>query len=198
MLNVCFALGGLAICIALVAGVLVTRNMDTKGSVAGRKISPQKFSLVAGGALLIISILVRVAFVLTDRQQHPIVAKVASPSVGATRGIAPVGIPQGIPQALPQTAPDLPRAWNADGTITDVSKWPTVEVPPHGDSALAPGAGGRHLVWAGSGFTVYCDYGDGHKEVTPCHDGNIVGGHVHGDGDALLYASYAYAKMGEK
>lgn len=106
-------------------------------------------------------------------------------------------------QALPQDAPDLPRAWNADGTITDQSKWPRIQVPPHGDSVRVPSVFGGHIVWGGSGFTIHYVYADGREcvlgDASPsCGDGNIVSGYARNNGDILIYASYAYARQDEK
>jgi hypothetical protein len=108
-----------------------------------------------------------------------------------------------VTRALPQNAPDLPRAWNADGTMTDPSKWPRVQVPPHGDSVRVPNVFGGHLVWGGSGFKVHCVYADGNERIVgdekdPCSDGNIVSMYARNDGGTVLHASYAYAKMSEK
>ncbi len=107
-------------------------------------------------------------------------------------------------RALPHDAPDLPRAWNPDGSLTDVSKWPQVQVPPYGDSVHVPNIFGGHVVWGGSGFKVHCIYGsDGHEGTVgdsehPCSDGNIVESYARNQGGTLLYASYAYARKGEK
>ncbi|NNM83892.1 hypothetical protein HKL94_01585 [Candidatus Parcubacteria bacterium] len=130
----------------------------------------------------------------------PFGGRMMSPTVGKPQHAVQRVVPM---RALPQSAPNLPRAWNADGTITDMSKWPRVRVPPHGDSVRVPNIFGGHLVWGGSGFKVHCVYADGHEGIIgnandPCSDGNIVSMYAHNDGGVLLYASYAYAKMGEK
>lgn len=106
-------------------------------------------------------------------------------------------------EILPQDAPNLPWAWNADGSITDTSKWPRVKVPPHGDSDHVPGLFDGHVVWGGSGFEIHYRYSDGHicifGDARPsCGDGAVVEGWAHNKGDTLLYASYAYAHKGEK
>jgi len=105
--------------------------------------------------------------------------------------------------ALPQNSPNLPRAWNADGSMTDSSKWPRVQVPPHGDSVHVPSVFGGHIVWGGSGFKIHYVYSDGHECIigdtsSSCSDGNIVEGYARNEGDTPLYASYAYAYQNEK
>ena len=106
-------------------------------------------------------------------------------------------------RALPQDTSDLPRAWNPDGSMTDPSNWIRVSVPPHGNSAHVPNIFGGHVVWGGSGFKVYYEYSDGHScavgDTSPnCGDGDIVASYAHNDGETLAYASYAYARQGEK
>ncbi|MBI5793786.1 hypothetical protein HZA87_01725 [Candidatus Uhrbacteria bacterium] len=106
-------------------------------------------------------------------------------------------------RALPQDGSGgLPRAWNTDGTITDTTKWPKVQVPPHSDSTHVPHNFDGHLVWL-SGFEVHCLYADGHEGIIgdrdrPCSNGDIVASYVHNDGDAPQEASYAYASRFEK
>ncbi len=111
----------------------------------------------------------------------------------------------GIPLAnvLPRDAPDVPRAWKTDGSMTDTSTWPRVQIPPYGNSAHVPGIFDGHVVWGGSGFTIHCVYTDGHEGIVgdmnrPCNDGNIISSYVRNEGGTVLYASYAYAKRGEK
>ncbi len=111
----------------------------------------------------------------------------------------------GIPLAsvLPRDAPDLPRAWKTDGSMTDTSTWPRVQVPPYGNSAHVPGIFDGHVVWGGSGFKIHCVYADGHECIMgdtsrPCKDGDVVTSYVRNEGGTVLYASYAYAKRGEK
>lgn len=106
-------------------------------------------------------------------------------------------------RALPHDTPDLPRAWNPDGSPTDVSKWPQVQVPPKGDSVHVSNLFGGHVVWGGSGFEVHCVYSDDSEGIVgdiqhPCSDGNIVESYARNKGDTLLYARYAYANKGEK
>ncbi len=130
----------------------------------------------------------------------PFGGRMMSPTVEKPQPVAQRVVPM---RALPRNTLNLPRAWNADGTITDMSKWPRVRVPPHGNSVRVPNIFGGHLVWGGSGFKVHCVYADGHEGIIgntndPCSDGNIVSMYAHNDGGVLLYASYAYAKMGEK
>lgn len=109
---------------------------------------------------------------------------------------------------LPNDAPDLPRAWNADGTMTDVGGWPRVQIPLYGNSVSVPAVFRHHLVWGGSGFEVRCIYSDGREGVlgdrkNPCNDGDIVSYYFRDarsvkEGDIPLIAAYAYARMGEK
>ena len=107
-------------------------------------------------------------------------------------------------QAIPRDAPELPWAWNKDGSPTDMSKWPMVKIPADGgDSVHVPNIPGGHVVWAGSGFTVHCVYADGQEgivgdEDNPCSDGDIVKSYAHNEGETELYASYAYARQSEK
>jgi len=108
-----------------------------------------------------------------------------------------------LTRAFPQDAPNLPRAWNADGSMTDPSKWPRIQVPSNGDSVRVPSVFGGHIVWGGSGFKVRYVYSDGHECVigdtsASCGDGDIVAGYARNEGDTLLYASYAYARQDEK
>ncbi|MFH1178616.1 MAG: hypothetical protein V1711_02760 [bacterium] len=103
-----------------------------------------------------------------------------------------------LASVLPQNAPNIPWAWHMEQ-----SKWPRVLVPPHGDSVHVPGIFGGHIVWGGSGFKVHVLYSDGRECVlgntnAPCEDGNIVAGYAHNEGGTPLYASYAYARKGEK
>ena len=104
---------------------------------------------------------------------------------------------------LPQSLPNLPRAWNADGTMVDPSTWPRVIVPPYGDSLPVPVVFGSHVVWGGSGFKAHCVYADGHEGIIgdrfrPCSDGDMVKMYARNDGGTLIYASYAYARPGER
>lgn len=106
-------------------------------------------------------------------------------------------------RALPNDAPNLPRAWLADGSPSDMTKWPRVLVPPHGDSVPVPSVAGGHIVWGGSGFKIRYRYSDGREcalgdTSSSCGDGNIVEGFARNEGDTPLYASYAYASKGEK
>lgn len=106
-------------------------------------------------------------------------------------------------RALPNDAPNLPRAWLADGSTSDMTKWPRVLVPPHGDSVPVPSVAGGHIVWGGSGFKTRYRYSDGHEcglgdTSSSCGDGNIVEGYARNEGDTPLYASYAYANKDEK
>ena len=107
-----------------------------------------------------------------------------------------------VVHALPQNAPDLPKAWNPDGSITDQSKWPRVLVPAHCDSVRVPSIAGGHIVWGGSGLKFHAVYSDGRTCVlgntVPCGDGDVVSGYAHNDSDTDLFSSYAYANQGEK
>lgn len=121
---------------------------------------------------------------------------VAIVSVWTTRNTAPQAA-----VALPQDTPNLPRAWKADGTATDMSTWLKLKVPAHGDSQHVPGLYGGHVVWGGSGFSVRCVYADGHEGVVSegtCGDGNIAKSYARNNGGTDLWASYAYAKADEK
>jgi len=106
-------------------------------------------------------------------------------------------------RALPNDAPNMPQAWRADGSPTDMTKWPRVHVPPHSNSVHVPSIAGGHIVWGGSGFKVRYVYSDGHECAlgdisSSCGDGNIVEGYALNEGDTPLYASYAYARQDEK
>ncbi|MFM2330894.1 MAG: hypothetical protein RLZZ26_401 [Candidatus Parcubacteria bacterium] len=135
---------------------------------------------LAGAALALVTCVARV--VRSDGHSKP------PPPVGAVTAPA---------QTLPNDATDLPRAWNPDGSRTDVSKWPSVEVPAKGDSKPVPTFEDRHIVWA-TGLKVFCVYSDDHTEAAPCTEGPQRRQYVHNDSDFDAYAPYAYAKRDEK
>jgi hypothetical protein len=101
-------------------------------------------------------------------------------------------------RGLPNDATDLPRAWNPDGSMTDVTTWPYVNAPHGKDTVMVPTMIGYHIVWDGIGITVYCRYADNHTEVEPCTEGPQVGQYAHNNGQSDVKASYAFAKKGEK
>ncbi len=148
-------------------------------------VSDRKVEAIVGlGAIVLAVVIVPQVWVLLTNENDPVAP--SSPPVRA---------------ALPSNAPDVPRAWNPDGSQTDTTKWPRVVVPPHGRSVLVPNIAGGHAVWGGSGFKVRCVYGDGHEGVVgegTCNDGDIVGSYAVNQTGVELYASYAYARQGEK
>lgn len=118
------------------------------------------------------------------------------PSAPTTKHKAPVESP--MRRVLSQNASGIPWAWHMDK-----GEWPRIKVPPNGNSVRVPSIFGGHIVWGGSGFKVHCVYADGHEGIVgdkenPCSDGDIVEAYASNDSDVLLYASYAYARRGEK
>lgn len=112
-----------------------------------------------------------------------------------------------LAKMLPRDAPDLPRAWNKDGTFTDTLKWPRVEVPPDGDSSHVPGILDGHVVWVWNdkGLTIRCVHDDKDRSIgivgdesKPCHKDGVVESYMHNEGSTAAEASYAYASRFEK
>lgn len=161
----------------------------------------KRYRITARAAIIVVATVVTavvltffpsVLWVRADKPQQPPAPSAAGQQQEVKKGLV-----------LPNNAPDLPRAWNPDGTMTDPSTWMRIEVPPHGDSVRVPAVFGYHLVWSVGGFKLRHVYADGHEckfgDTGPaCGDGDIVAGYAHNDGDTPLIASYAYAKKGEK
>lgn len=128
--------------------------------------------------------------------------------------VSPLSTSQNVPRSettlakmLPRDTPDLPRAWNKDGTFTDTLKWPRVEVPPEGDSAHVPGILDGHVVWVWNdrGLTIRCVHDDKDRSIgivgdesKPCHKDGVVESYMHNEGSTAAEASYAYASRFEK
>jgi hypothetical protein len=102
---------------------------------------------------------------------------------------------------LPQNTPGITWAWE-----TAEWQWPRVRVQPYDNSVRIPNLDGNgHTVWGGDGFTIHYVYADGREctfvagtgKTNPC-DGGAVESYAHNDGSTAIYASYAYARQGEK
>lgn len=95
----------------------------------------------------------------------------------------------------------LPRAWNLDGSIRNVDAWIKVIVPGNGKSQSVSPLSTEHVVWGGTGFTVYCVYPDEHEEVStgehPCSDG-LAWTYVKNNGSEPVHALYAFVERNEK